>query len=149
MTIQRVSRRLDRTPEAKIIATFFVESADDNKSRARGLAGRREISGSNGMLFVLDDRKPVFFWMKGMKFPLDILFFDRNKIIINIFEDLSPCDDCSLISPSGPAAYAIEINASLTQKYGITVGDRFVIGAEYLPQPEGLPETELFKGGAR
>ncbi len=149
MTIQRVARLPDSTPEAKIIATFFVESAVDNNSRARGLAGRREISGSNGMLFVLDDRKPVFFWMKGMQFPLDILFFDRNKIIIDIFEGLLPCDDCPLIIPSGPPAYALEINAGLAKKYGITSGDRFVIGEEYLPQPEGLPETGLFKGGHR
>ncbi|MEC4675329.1 MAG: DUF192 domain-containing protein [Nitrospirota bacterium] len=147
MTIQRTSRLPDGMPSADVIATFFVESAVDNKSRARGLAGRREISGSNGMLFVLDDRKPVFFWMKGMKFPLDILFFDRNKIVTDIFEDLSPCDDCPLISPSGPATYALEINAGLTKKYGITSGDRFVIGEAYLPQPEGLPETELYTGG--
>lgn len=149
MTIQRDSCLQDGTLSADVIATFLVEFAVDNKSRARGLAGRLKISRNNGMLFVLNDRKAVFFWMKGMEFPLDILFFDRNKILIDIFEDLSPCDDCPLISPSGPAAYALEINAGLTKKYGITSGDRFVIGEEHLPHPEGLPETELYTGGNR
>lgn len=82
---------------------------------------------TNGMLFKLNDKKESVFWLKGMKFPLDILFFDRNKRVIDIFERLTPCDECVLIKPSKPAAYALEINAGTAKKYGIRIGDAFEI----------------------
>lgn len=110
------------------IASFTVETVSDPESVRKGLSGRDNLPKDHGMLFILDDRRPHAFWMKGMLFPLDILFFDRNRKLINIFRHLLPCKRCISVSPSRPAAYVLEINAGLSRELGIQVGDLIVTG---------------------
>lgn len=106
---------------------FRVETAIGFDQQRKGLSGREKLPEDQGMLFILDNRADRFFWMKGMKFPLDILFFDDKGLLFEIFESLMPCTDCPLIKPSAPAAYALELNAGMTKKYSIRIGDRIVI----------------------
>ncbi|MEW6107714.1 MAG: DUF192 domain-containing protein [Nitrospirota bacterium] len=114
-------------PYRPVVAAFTVETAADALSRRKGLTGREKMNDDHGMLFILDDNYVDVFWMKGMNFPIDILFFDRNRRLIDVFADLSPCSECPFIMPSRPAAYALEINAGMAEKYDIRIGDMFVL----------------------
>lgn len=110
------------------IATFTVETVSDPEPVRKGLSGRDNLPKDRGMLFILDDRRPHAFWMKGMLFPLDILFFDRNRKLTDIYRQLLPCTNCFSVAPSRPAAYVLEINAGLARELGIQVGDLLVTG---------------------
>lgn len=115
-----------KNARARFRAEVVTEKADKNK----GLSGRERLPADAGMLFVLgnDSRR---FWMKGMNFPIDIIVIDRGMRVSEIFRDLQPCTQCPIIySVSETAAYALEINAGLAEKLGITIGDRFVFGNE-------------------
>ena len=113
------------------LATFTVEVASDKASQEKGLSGRHSLPADSGMLFTLEPGRPVAFWMKDMKFPIDIIVLDRGRRIIGIMRDLQPCStQCPTYNVSVNAAYALEINAGLADKYGITVGDTFVSGNE-------------------
>lgn len=78
------------------------------------------------MLFPLDEA-PTAFWMNGMRFPIDILFFDRSMSLISAVKGLSPCDRCELHPAPSNAAYALEINAGLTDALGLLPGDMLLI----------------------
>ncbi|MBI5641470.1 MAG: DUF192 domain-containing protein [Nitrospirae bacterium] len=130
VSVKRGELRADGISSPETIAVFLVETAADRQSLTKGLGGREMMPCDRGMLFVLDMETQYFFWMKGMKFPLDILIFDRARRLIDIYADLAPCEECPLYKPPLTAAYALEINAGLAKRYGIKPGDSLVVENE-------------------
>jgi uncharacterized membrane protein (UPF0127 family) len=108
-----------------VILRVSVEVASDGGARSRGLSGRRGLAENSGMLFVLDEGRPAAFWMKGMRFPLDLLYFDSNRKLIKILSGLQPCTDCPVYQSPEDTAYVIEVAAGSAGKYGIRTGDFF------------------------
>ncbi len=111
---------------------FFVEVADDDASRTRGLMFRDTMADDRGMLFIFDDERPRSFWMKNTRIPLDIIYIDRNFEVVSISADTPPCRSRSRRCPSypsdGPARYVLEINGGLAAELGLTPGDRIEAG---------------------
>ena len=103
-----------------------VETVSRQAELRKGLAGRTRILDDFGMLFILDSTREQFFWMKGMKFPLDILFFDREKILTAILKNLTPCEECTKYRAPAHTAYALEINGGVADILGVKEGDRIV-----------------------
>ena len=67
---------------AKVIVgerAFYVEVADTDEERGRGLAFRDKL-GSDGMLFLFETPGPYGFWMKDVRFPLDIIFIHEGRV---------------------------------------------------------------------
>jgi uncharacterized membrane protein (UPF0127 family) len=57
-----------------------VEVVNTPQSITQGLSGRTEIS-SDGMLFIFPDLQERSFWMKEMKFDLDLVWIKHQKVI--------------------------------------------------------------------
>ena len=127
VTIRKALRPGHDASEKKTKETFLVEMIRDMQGLGKGLSQRQSMQEDHGMLFVLDGSQEHAFWMKGMMFPLDIIFTDGNMQIIEILENLQPCEQCPLYFPEGLPAFALEINAGLSKKLGISVGDTLVI----------------------
>jgi uncharacterized membrane protein (UPF0127 family) len=108
------------------IAVFAVETVSEQKAMQKGLAERLSICDDCGMLFILDGSRTHFFWMKGMEFGLDILFFSKDKTLIEIMPGLLPCVSCMKHKAPEGTAYALEINAGMVDIFGIKRGDRLV-----------------------
>lgn len=100
---------------------FELLTAKSEKDKEIGLSKHKTLPKDKGMVFIFD--KPGFyaFWMKDMKFPLDIIFIRENKII-TIYNNL-PTDNLTIYSPTQGADRVLEINANLSKKYGFGVGD--------------------------
>ena len=102
---------------------FNIEIADTNRERSRGLMFRKNMPTGDGMLFVYDQPERVSFWMKNTLIPLDMIFTDRDGVILHIHQNAIPGDETPI--PSGvPVRAVLEINAGLTQFLGIKVGGR-------------------------
>jgi uncharacterized membrane protein (UPF0127 family) len=110
---------------------FYVELADDDNERAMGLMYRKEMSDEEGMLFIFPNSQYRAFWMKNTLIPLDILYFDQNRKLININENTPPCKNTTTRCPNypseKPAKYVLEINAGLSKKHGFRTGDELLI----------------------
>ena len=110
---------------------FYVERADDDNERAMGLMYREQMDDDSGMLFIFPDSQYRAFWMKNTLIPLDILYFDNSRKLINISENTPPCKNTTTRCPNypseKPAKYVLEINAGLSQKHGFKVGDEMTI----------------------
>lgn len=102
-----------------------VEIADTDNERQRGLMYRESLPEDKGMLFIFDYKAPHSFWMKHMNFPLDILWIDKDKKIVDIKTNAPPCNEiCESLIPGDKAFYVLEVNAGFAKKNKIRMGDR-------------------------
>ncbi len=126
-TIRKQFGSANNISRKKTEETFLVEVIRDMQGLNKGLSLRESMPEGNGMLFVLDASQEHAFWMKGMRFPLDIIFIGRDMQITEILENLQPCEQCPLYFPKERPTYALEINADLARKHSLSVGDTMVI----------------------
>ncbi|KKU76803.1 MAG: Protein containing DUF192 [Parcubacteria group bacterium GW2011_GWA2_47_8b] len=104
--------------------TFNVEIADTIASRTRGLSGRGFLGEGDGMFFIFPYSAIQHFWMKGMKFPIDIIWISGDKVIGMVMgAEPEAGPDYEIYSSPEIADKVLEINAGLTQKFGIKTGD--------------------------
>ena len=99
------------------------EVVNEQSKRELGLGGRSGLCTSCGMLFVFEKKERYAFWMKGMDFPIDILWIDNGKVI-NIEHDVSHLDQRRTYSSAEPAAMVLELPAGTCEREGITKGSR-------------------------
>jgi len=101
-----------------------VEIMDTPEQRALGLMFRDSLDEDKGMLFVFEEKSTYKFWMKNVNFPIDIIFLDEHKSIIEIFENVPPCleEPCEVYGPEEESLYVIETVAGFSKKNNIEIG---------------------------
>lgn len=104
---------------------FQVSVAESEAARQKGLSGRKKINQDQGMLFVFTRNEPQSIWMKGMRFPLDIIWLDKDKKAIWIKENAEPCEEgnCEIFTSDKDAKFVLEINAGEAKKLGLKIGE--------------------------
>lgn len=100
---------------------FKTEIVSTQDQLERGLGGRDNLCVNCAMLFVFPQGGRRAFWMKDMKFDLDIIWLENDKITY-IARNI-PFDSKEVISPPVLADKVLEINAGLSDKYGFKAGD--------------------------
>jgi uncharacterized membrane protein (UPF0127 family) len=103
---------------------ILAEVADTEAKRELGLGNRTTLAENHGMLFIFDTPSRYGFWMKDTNFPLDFVWIDQNKKIIDITSDVSPETYPEVFYPSGEVLYVLEISGGLSKKLGIEIGER-------------------------
>ncbi len=122
------------TPDVLILngQEIKIEIADTPAKRARGLSGRESLAEGAGMLFIFPKPARQNFWMKDMKFPIDIIWIrqttDGDRVVGFVENALPPASgqlENSLAIYSSPENVdrVLEINAGLVKKWRIKVGD--------------------------
>lgn len=103
---------------------FTVELAVTPKEQERGLGYRKSLSPDHGMLFVYQSAQNYGFWMKGMEFPIDIIWI-RDQTIVDITKNVPVATTSSLLtySPKEPANKVFEVNAGTAERLGFQIGD--------------------------
>ncbi len=99
-----------------------VELADTLIKRYRGLSGRKFLPQEQGMLFVFPKPEYYGFVMRGMKFPLDFVWLDENKKVVEITTNIYPSTYPRVFKPSRPIQYVLEVNAGWAEKNNIQPG---------------------------
>ncbi|MFH1671611.1 MAG: DUF192 domain-containing protein [Candidatus Portnoybacteria bacterium] len=104
---------------------FKVELAQTKEERGQGLMFRESLDSDRGMLFVFEKEGIYSFWMKNTLIPLDIIWINEQKEVVFIKENVQPCgNDCFSINPEKMAKYVLEISGGMTQKIGLSLGDK-------------------------
>ncbi|MGX1929671.1 DUF192 domain-containing protein [Flagellimonas sp. 2504JD4-2] len=101
---------------------FDIEIAETEYETQTGLMYRDSMEENQGMLFVFDNVAMHSFYMKNTEFPLDIIYIDENLKIASFQKNARPFDETGL-SSGVPIKYVLEINAGLSDKLGLMVGD--------------------------
>jgi len=105
---------------------FYVQLAISEKERAYGLMDKKYLSPKEGMLFCFREEGRYPFWMKNTFIPLDIIWINKEREIVFIKENALPCKegDCKAIYPDKGAMYVLELNAGVSRKIGLKVGNK-------------------------
>lgn|GEM_PF-3565840 len=116
-------------------ALFELEVADSPEERTKGLMFRESMEERHGMIFLFDDEKLRYFWMKNTLIALDMIFIDKHWRIIKVQANVPPCSEtetptCRVYGSDAPAKYVIELNAGTAKKYGIRDGSSAILSAQ-------------------
>jgi uncharacterized membrane protein (UPF0127 family) len=118
---------ISRGAAGQEIARFTVEIADEPEEWRHGLMERPALAPEAGMLFLFPNAAPRSFWMMNTLIALDIVFVDAQGYIINIHENVPPCQPprrCPSYASAAPARYVLEIAGGQTRARDIRVGDQ-------------------------
>ncbi len=109
---------------------FYVEIADDDASRTKGLMFRDELADNRGMLFIFRREEPRAFWMRNTRIPLDIIYLNRDLEVVHIVHDAQPCRtrECPSYPSRWPSMYVLEINGGQARELGLERGDVLTVG---------------------
>lgn len=118
--------------DGAVKATFRVELATTPQEHARGLMYRDRLGEGRGMLFVFPESAPRAFWMKHVRFPLDLLFVGADQRVSRIVHRAPPCPGAAAPCPlypsqPGGARWVLEVAGGSAERLGIQVGDRLLL----------------------
>ncbi|MFL6491060.1 MAG: DUF192 domain-containing protein [Nitrososphaera sp.] len=114
--------------QANVTVNGVVLVADisaSNEQRTKGLSIKDSLAENEAMLFVFDNEGEYTFWMKDMKFPIDIIWIDSNKTVVHIEHNLQPCDYgflCPTYKPGQDSLYVLETVGGFAQKHDVVQG---------------------------
>jgi len=113
-------------PRAKINGHIFsLYLAKTSQEQAVGLAKFNKIDKNRGMLFIFPKSDYYSFWMKNMKFPIDIIFINKHAVV-DIFQNISvsKSNNLPIYTTHEKADMVLEINSGLSKEYKIKTGDK-------------------------
>ena len=103
-----------------------AEVADSEELRTKGLSERENLPKNKGMLFVFEKADHHQFWMKDMKFSIDIIWINEGRVV-DIVENAKPWEkgeaNHKVYSPAKSAKYVLEVNAGFVSETKIGIDD--------------------------
>ena len=104
---------------------FTVEMALSPDQQTVGLMFRPEVKADEGMLFDWGAPRESSMWMRNTLAPLDMVFIEADGRIRRIAERTVPLS-LTPIESRGPVRATLELQAGITEKLDIRVGDRIL-----------------------
>ena len=101
-----------------------VEVVSDQQKLELGLGGRDSLESNSGMLFVFPTSASHSFWMKCMKFDLDIIWINDHRIVH--IEKNVKADFAGVLTPSEPSDHVLEIAAGAADRMDAKEGDEIL-----------------------
>jgi len=124
-------KTLEKKVEVKINDQYIIaEVADNEKLRTKGLSGKKVIGVNEGMLFLFDAPGNYGFWMKDMKFPIDLVWIFENKVV-GFEKHLMPLDkekpNLRIYYPPRIIDKVLELKAGRVDLLKLKIGDEVFI----------------------
>src|SRR5438552_7513195 len=110
--------RVRRTTDGAVVCDR-CEVPESAFGRMRGLLGRDGLEPDSGMLIDAAPSVHMFF----MRFPIDVVFLDRDRKVVRVVERLRPWR----VAGARRAAAALELPAGAAAAAGVNVGDILVL----------------------
>lgn len=109
------------TPKGR--TRFFVEIADTEAERQKGMMFRKEAPPDRGMLFDMGRPQEAAFWMKNTLIPLDIIYIQPDGTILSIARNTTPLSEAPI--PSGGVILGVlELAGGRAEEIGAMPGDK-------------------------
>ncbi len=107
--------------------TYETRVARTSSEIEQGLSGTSPLLKNQALLFDFPNEALWGIWMKGMSYPIDIVWLDANKKVIYIVTDAQPSSyPSTTYQPDEAARYVIEFKAGTVRDAHITIGAQAV-----------------------
>jgi uncharacterized membrane protein (UPF0127 family) len=120
-----VDNKLQKTSLRVNGAEFATEIATQAHEQSKGLSDRDCLEDNRAMLFTYMEPGDYCYWMKNMRFAIDMVWLDQEKRVINIAAEVTPESYPQPYCPERPAMYVIEVSAGVAETNNWTVGTQF------------------------
>jgi uncharacterized membrane protein (UPF0127 family) len=94
----------------------------------RGMMYRDSLPPDRGMLFIHGEPGQYTYWMYQVKIPLDIIWLDAQKRIVEMSPHTPPCttraSECPHYGGNVKALYVLELAAGSIERHGLRIGSR-------------------------
>ncbi|MHB8651755.1 MAG: DUF192 domain-containing protein [Minisyncoccota bacterium] len=128
--VDHPDRRVTAAVATTTVATVTIngvaikaEIADAPATREQGLSGRGGLAKNHGMLFLFDHLDRYTFWMKDMRFALDLVWIGADGRIVDITPEVLPSSYPATFSPKSPVAVVLEVPAGTAKREIFSIGD--------------------------
>ena len=104
---------------------LVADIAATEEQRTNGLSVKDRLDENEAMLFVFDYEAQHTFWMKNMKFPIDIIWIDSDKTVVYIEHNVEPCSSdifCPVFRPDHDSLYVLETVGGFAERHDIVKG---------------------------
>lgn len=120
------------SPDGLEKAQLEIEIADTKEKRNKGLGYRESLATTSGMLFLHDNSQKYTYWMKGMEFPIDIMWVNEETIAditpnVPIPVEGQTDDTLSRYSSKADVNKILETNAGFIDSNNIQIGDKIIV----------------------
>lgn len=99
---------------------YDIEVADTEEERSRGLGGRASVCRHCALLFVFPEKGRWAFWMKEMRFPIDIIWI-AGDTVVDIERNI-PSSSTAVFRPDAESDRVLEVNGNGAD--GLLTGDK-------------------------
>lgn len=99
---------------------YYLTGAHSAAEQSQGLGNLPAMARDRGMVFVYDGQDRRCFWMKDMRFAIDIIWLDTRKQVTHIEPSVSPATYPKVFCH--PAQYVIELNAGEAARGSLKAG---------------------------
>ena len=124
---QPYAAKRERRPASSRVK-INAETMRSDVELMRGLMFRESLAPDRGMLFIHPREATFQYWMYQTKIPLDIIWMDRDRRIVEMSLDTPPCtssaSQCATYGGKFKAKYVLEVKAGSARKNGLKTGDR-------------------------
>lgn len=103
-------------------ARLVCDIAETSEQITKGLGGRAGLGPKEGMLFIMPTVKQHRFWMKGVSFSIDLLFFSPEAMLLDALEHVPPGPPLVLWGIDAPSRWVVEAPAGWVKRVGVEVG---------------------------
>ena len=121
--LEDLTQRNVTLPDGRLIrAEVMIKPAD----MERGMMYRDSLPQGHGVLFVHNKLGPYRYWMNNVKIPLDIIFMDDAKRIVEIAADTPPCtskpSECPLYGGHHMEMFVLELAGGEARRFSLREG---------------------------
>ncbi len=122
--VEEINTRDVTLPNGQNIRAEVVTTPQD---MARGLMFRESIAPDRGMLFIHQAPGKYRYYMYQCRIPLDIIWMDSERRIVEISADTPPCkkaeNECPLYGGHERAQFVLELGGGMAARYRLKLGD--------------------------
>ena len=125
-TVNELGTTIVTLPDGEKIRAEILTHAKD---MMRGMMFRDSLPADRGMLFIHGSPGRYPYWMYQVNVPLDIIWIDGNRNVVEVSLDTPPCrskssSECPNYGGRELAGYVLELAGGVARKHGVAVGSR-------------------------
>lgn len=104
--------------------TLQLEIANTPSSIVQGLSGRKTMAQDEGMLFIMPNVENQSFWMKDMKFALDLVFLREGRVVDIVTLQRPSLTSIPSYQSKTEADMVLELNEGMVKEYKLEIGTK-------------------------
>ena len=125
-----IMKMVNNTRKTEIART--VEVARSSWKKGLGLMFRSCIKENHGLLmeFSKESRDMYSIWMLGMRFPIDVVFINSERVVTDVYENVSPVSldlkTWKVYKPTKPIKWILELKSGRCKRTKTVPGDKLL-----------------------